>query len=59
MTWVVAHLSEIVNIVFAVYAVAALIVKLTPTPKDDAILAGVYKALTVVAGLLQKKPAAK
>jgi hypothetical protein len=57
--WVVANASELLNIVFAVLALAALIVKLTPTPKDDAVLAKAYKVAEVLASVLAKKPEVK
>lgn len=58
INFIVANASELVNIVFAILAVAALIVKLTPTPADDAILAKAYKVAEVLAGLLAAKPKA-
>lgn len=40
---------------FAVHAAALVIVNLTPTPKDDAVVYKFYRGLEVVAGLLSKR----
>lgn len=39
--WFQAHLLEIAAIYGGIVTVASIIVKLTPTPKDDAVLSGV------------------
>lgn len=48
MSWLLSNWQEIVNALAGVMIVARIIVKLTPTPKDDSALAkvvGVLKAL--------------
>lgn len=49
------HWDEIALAVTSVVTAASIIVKLTPTPKDDAILARVVKILEIVS--LNKKNA--
>ena len=40
-TWVTTHWAEILQAIVSVIGTASIIVKLTPTPKDDTILAKV------------------
>ena len=47
MIWITQHYDEVLQIIGAAVALATLIVKLTPTPKDDAFLAKVIKILSV------------
>ena len=49
INWIMAHWMDIGAIAAGVVAVASLIVKLTPTPKDDAILAKVIKVMNALA----------
>ena len=44
-----AHWDELLLIIGTVVTLASLIVKLTPTPKDDEVLAKVIKFLDVIA----------
>jgi hypothetical protein len=46
ITWFQTHWVDVVNIITGVIAVASIIVKLTPTLKDDNILLGVVKFLS-------------
>ena len=46
MTWITQHYDEVLQIIGAVVALATLVVKLTPTQKDDAFLAKVIKILS-------------
>jgi len=57
ITFVTANWVDIVQGVLAVVGAASVIVKLTPTPKDDAILAVVINVLSKIA-LNPKPPAA-
>jgi hypothetical protein len=41
ITWLQAHWSDVVQIIIGTIGVASIIVKLTPTPKDDTILASI------------------
>lgn len=45
-TWVKVHFVDIANIVAYLIAGASIIVKLTPTQKDDATLAKIIKFLS-------------
>ncbi|MBR3898801.1 MAG: hypothetical protein IKJ44_00835 [Elusimicrobiaceae bacterium] len=45
VTWVSAHIKDVCAIITAVIGVATLVVKLTPTQKDDNVLARVVKVL--------------
>ena len=53
--WVMAHGAEIVAVLVALHAAAAVIVNLTPTPVDDAILGKVYKLIEFLAGVVSKR----
>ena len=48
MKWITEHGNEILQIVGAVVALATLIVKLTPTQKDDNLLAKIIKVLSAL-----------
>jgi len=45
---------QIVSALFAVHAAALAIVNLTPTPKDDEVVAKFYKVIEFAAGILTK-----
>lgn len=47
MNWITQHYDEVLQIIGAVVALATLVVKLTPTQKDDAFLAKVIQILSV------------
>ncbi len=55
VTWITENLSGIVGVLVAVHAAAVAIVNLTPTPKDDAVVAKVYKYIEWLAGVVSKK----
>ena len=44
--FITQHYDEVLQIIGAVVAVATLVVKLTPTPKDDAFLVKAIKFLS-------------
>ncbi len=48
MEWITQHGKDILAIIGAVVTVASLIVKLTPTQKDDDVLASVIKGLAAL-----------
>lgn len=48
MEWITQHWKDILAIIGAVVTVCSLIVKLTPTQKDDAFLAKVIKVLAAL-----------
>jgi len=43
ISWITAHLGQIVAILTGLVTVASAIAALTPTPKDDHIVGKVYK----------------
>lgn len=45
---------EIIGLLFAIHAVALAIVNMTPTPKDDRIVARYYRVLEILAGIVTK-----
>lgn len=47
MAWLNAHYKEILEIIGTVVALATLIVKLTPSTKDDSILDRIVKVLVM------------
>ena len=46
--------EKIVLILLAAHGLAVAIVNLTPTPKDDSIVAKAYKVIEFLAGLVTK-----
>lgn len=46
--WITQHGAAVLQIIGGVVSVATLIVKLTPTPKDDHILAKVLNVLSAL-----------
>ncbi len=50
INWVSEHWDEILVIGFAVCGLAAHITAFTPTPKDDAVVAGIYKVVSALGG---------
>lgn len=48
MEWITNHWKDILAIIGAVVTTASLIVKITPTQKDDNILAKIIKILSAM-----------
>ncbi len=48
MNWIQTNGKDILAIIGGIVTVASLIVKLTPTPKDDVVLAKVIKVLAAL-----------
>jgi hypothetical protein len=48
MEWITSHWQEILAWIGGIVTAASIIVKLTPTPKDDAFLAKVIKVLAAL-----------
>jgi hypothetical protein len=46
--WIVAHFGDVVDIASKVVAAASAVAALTPTPKDDTVLAGLRKVVDFV-----------
>lgn len=56
LEWIAAHYDEVLAIIGGIVSVASLIVKLTPTTKDDAILAKIVSVLEYVSIVNKKAP---
>ena len=50
--YVIAHHQELFETAIAAHAIATVVVNLTPTPKDDELLARLYRALEILAGII-------
>lgn len=48
MTWIMEHWKDILAVIGGVVTVASIIVKLTPTQKDDNVLAKIIKILAAL-----------
>ena len=55
MQWLTDNLGEIISLVAGLHVVALIIVNLTPTPKDNEVLAKVYGFVKKLAGLITAK----
>lgn len=55
LEWITNNGDAIAAVLLAVHAAAVAIVNLTPTPKDDDIMAKLYKPIEWLAGILTKK----
>ncbi len=55
LEWITTNGDAIAAALLATHAAAVAIVNLTPTPKDDEILAKLYKPIEWLAGILTKK----
>ena len=54
MTVAIAKSPEIIAALFAIHAAAVAIVNLTPTPKDDEVVAKFYRLIEIMAGIVSK-----
>jgi hypothetical protein len=54
MDQIIAHAEKILVVLFAVHALALAICNLTPTPKDDEVVAKYYRILEILAGIVTK-----
>jgi hypothetical protein len=54
ISYITENGPEILGVLFAIHAVALAIVNLTPTPKDDEVVAKYYKVLEILAGIVTK-----
>lgn len=48
MSWITEHWKDILAVIGGIVTVASLIVKLTPTQKDDTVLEKIIKILAVL-----------
>lgn len=49
-----AHAKTLVEILLAVHALAVLIVNITPTQKDDQLVAKYYRIIEILAGIVTR-----
>jgi hypothetical protein len=54
MDQLLAHVQQLLVVLFAIHALALAIVNLTPTPKDDAAVAKFYRVLEILAGIVTR-----
>jgi hypothetical protein len=54
MADILSRAQQIIEILIAIHAVALLIVNITPTPKDDEIVAKYYRVIEFLAGIVTK-----
>jgi len=54
MEQLLTHLQQLMAILFAIHALALAIVNLTPTPKDDAVVAKYYRIIEILAGIVTR-----
>ena len=58
-TWIQTHWTEIMEIYAGIVAVASIIVKLTPTLKDDTVLLAIIKWIAKYVALNTNAPTAR
>ena len=49
LSWISANIETVIAIVTAVVTLASLIASITPTPKDNAVIAKLYKVIDLLA----------
>ncbi len=49
-----SNAQQLVEILLAVHGVAILVVNLTPTPKDNEVVAKYYRIIEVLAGIVTR-----
>ncbi len=54
LVYLTANWSQILTAIAAIHAAALVIVNLTKTPKDDDLLARVYRVVEILAGVVTK-----
>jgi hypothetical protein len=52
MNFIIENWDAFLTVLAAMHGLAVAIVNLTPTPKDDEIIAKIYKVVEVLAGIL-------
>lgn len=55
LEWIATNGDAIAAALLAAHALAVTIVNLTPTPRDDELVAKIYKPIEWLAGILTKK----
>lgn len=56
ISWIVANYDTIITALLAIIGGFSIIAKLTPTPKDDAVISKIVAALDFVAMNKQRTP---
>jgi len=54
MTHIFENAQKLVEILLAIHALALLIVNLTPTQKDDQVVAKYYRVVEILAGIVTR-----
>lgn len=54
MQQILAHAQNLLTVLFATHALALAIVNLTPTPKDNTMVAKYYRVLEILAGVITR-----
>jgi hypothetical protein len=54
VAYIIANGPEILGVLFAIHAAALAFVNLTPTPKDNEVVAKYYRVLEILAGIVTK-----
>jgi hypothetical protein len=54
MDQLIAHVQQLLVVLFAVHALALAICNLTPSPKDDEAVAKYYRVLEILAGIVTR-----
>lgn len=54
METIIEHSHQLLTVLFAAHALALAIVNLTPTPKDDEVVAKYYRVLEILAGIVTR-----
>lgn len=54
LTTIITRSPEFVAALFAIHAAAVAVVNLTPTPKDDEIVAKFYRVIEILAGIVSR-----
>ncbi len=54
MQQILAHAQNLLTVLFAIHALALAIVNLTPTPKDNTMVAKYYRVLEILAGVITR-----
>ena len=49
LSWISANIETVIAIVTAVVTLASLVASVTPTPKDNAVIAKLYKVIDLLA----------
>ena len=55
MNFITENWEEILAVLAALHGLAIAIVNLTPTPKDDEILAKIYRVVEILAGIFTNR----